>query len=227
MKNYIVSLFSIITLLGLAGCKKSSVKTIDEGEIHYKIIYNGRQGTIPEELMPNTLIVKFKHDKSIMEITAPIGNNGIYNLFDTDNNINHTYISFLGLKYYYIGETGEIPPGIDPMEDMVLKKTDKVKDIGGLLCKHATAKLDGIERTFDIWYTSEIYLTDPNCSTPFKELDGVLLNFFYRMGDMIVEFETEGIYQRPVADKDFIKDNKYRRIKREDMDSIISKMMSL
>ncbi|MCD4769837.1 MAG: hypothetical protein K8R35_06700 [Bacteroidales bacterium] len=227
MKNYIASLLTSITLLGLTGCNKSSVKTIDEGEIHYKIIYNGRQGNMPEELMPGNLVVKFKNDKSVMEITTPIGNNGIYNIFDPDNGTNHTYISFLGLKYFYIGETGEIPPGIDPMEDLVLKKTDKVKNIGGFQCKHATAEINGIKRTFDIWYTSEIDLSDPNSSTPFNELDGVLLNFFYRMGEMIVEFEAEGIYPRPVPDKDFYKGDKYRRIKREDMDSIISKMMSL
>lgn len=227
VKKYIAFLLSIITLLGLAGCEKSSVKTIDEGEIHYKIIYNDRQGAFPEELMPNMLIVKFKNDKSIMEITAPIGKNGIYNLFDPGNKTNNTYISFLGLNYFYIGEPGEIPPGIDPMEDMILEKTDDVKDIGGYKCKHATAKIDGLDRTFDIWYTTEIDLSKPNSSTPYKELDGVLLNFFYRMGEMIVEFEAKGIYQRPVPDRDFEKGDEFRRIKREDMDSIISKMMSL
>ena len=53
------------------------------------------------------------------------------------------------------------------------------------------------------------------------------MNFFYKMGEMIVEFEATGTYERDISDKDFVKSDKFLRISRADMDNIISKMMSL
>lgn len=228
MRNKLIVIISICAFIGLTGCGKSSVGGgFDEGEIHYKIIYNNPGNTLPMELMPNTLIVKFKDHRSIMEITAPIGNSGIYNFKDLKEEKTMTYISFLNIKYYYLGKTGEIPPGIDPMEDLKFIKTGKTSTIGGLNCKHAIAELPELDRKFDIWFTNDINIDDPNNSTPYKDIDGVLVNFFYKMGDMIVEFEATAAYEREVQDKDFEKSDKYLRISRDDMDNIISKMMSL
>lgn len=227
MTNKIINILLVITIVGFTGCGGSSFGGFSEGEIHYKLIYNNPGGTLPMELMPNSMVVKFKDSRTLMEISAPIGNSGIYNIIEPDKDKILTYISFLGIKYYYQGLIGETPPGIDPMEDLVLIKTDKVKEINGLVCNNATAQLPGQDKIYDIWYTSDIDLKDANASTPYRDIDGVLMNFFYKMGDMIVEFEVTGAYERQVPEKDFVKSDKYLRISRDDMDNIISKMMSL
>jgi len=227
VEKRILIFISIITLTGLIGCKKTSLGKFDEGEIHYKIIYNNPGGTIPIDLMPNTMIVKFKNNRRIMEITAPIGNNGIFNYIDPDEEIMSTYVKFLNIKYYFEGETGSSTPGIDPMKNLRLEKTGQVSNISGLNCKHVLARIPGMDRDFDIWYTDEIDIDDPNNSTPFSKIDGILLNFFYKMGDMIVEFEASNVYERPVPDKDFEQSDKFLRISKEDMDNFISKMMAL
>lgn len=179
------------------------------------------------DLMPNSMVVKFKENKSLMEITAPIGNNGIFNLIDPKNNTMSTYVRFLNIKYYYQGETGPSPPGVDPMNDMKLEKTGDIDVISGLNCKHVLAKLPGYDQPFDVWYTNEIDIEDPNNSTPFRDIDGVLLKFFYKMGDMIIEFEATNVYERSIPEKDFNQTDKFLRISREDMDIIISKLMAL
>jgi hypothetical protein len=216
-----------IILSGLVGCNKTSLGKFDEGEIHYRIVYNNHGGTIPMDLMPNSMVVKFKDDKTLMEITAPIGNNGIFNLTDPGENTISTYVRFLNIKYYFKGETGLSPPGVDPMEDLKLEKTGDIKVISGLNCKHVLAKLPGYDHNFDLWYTNEIDIDDPNNSTPFRDIDGVLLKFFYKMGDMIIEFEATNVYEREVPDKEFHQSDKFLRISREDMDRFISKMMAL
>lgn len=179
------------------------------------------------DLMPSSMVVKFKENKTLMEITSPIGNNGIYNLTDLDNNTIYTYVRFLNIKYYFEGETGLSPPGVDPMEDMRLEKTGEIKNISGLNCKHVLAKLPGYDHNFDIWYTDEIDIKDPNNSTPFMDIDGVLLKFFYKMGNMMIEFEATNVYERDIPDKDFQQSDKFLRISREDMDRFISKMIAL
>jgi hypothetical protein len=131
------------------------------------------------------------------------------------------------MKFYYTGVNGEIPPGIDPMDDLILEKTDRKKEIFGLSCKNIKASLPSNDYVFDIWYTDEIALSNGNASTPFSMIEGVMISFFYRMGDMIIEFEADGVYLKSISDKDFIKGEKYRKIDRESMDSIISRMMNL
>ncbi|HCC71870.1 MAG TPA: hypothetical protein DEQ09_12080 [Bacteroidales bacterium] len=214
-------------LVGLSGCGKSSLKSIDEGEIHYNITFHNRNAVLPDELMPNNLIVKFKNNKTLMEITSPIGNNGVYIVNEPKESKTKTFIRILGIKYYYEGITGEIPPGINPMQSISIEETDEVAEILGLKCRKAIVNFPEKDFTYDIWYTKEIDIKDPNNFNPFKDIDGVLINFFFVMGDIIVEFEAEGIYMRPVPDKDFEKGDNFRRIDRNSMNDIIASMMSL
>jgi hypothetical protein len=218
---------SLIVISGLAGCKKSTGKNFNEGEIHYSISYIGRNSSISEALLPEMMVVKFKDNKIIMEIMSPIGSNGIFNIIKPEQKSIETYMRLLGMKFCYMGEYGEIPPGIDPMEDLIIEETGEMKELFGLNCMKAKAELPGEGYNYDLWYTSEIGINNPNFSTPYSALDGVLISFFYRMGDMIVEFNAEGVYIKTVPDKDFIIEENYRKIDRKDMDSIISKMMNL
>jgi len=182
---------------------------------------------VSEAMLPNSLVVKFKQNKILMEIMTPIGNNGIFNIIDPEQGRIDTFLRLLGMKFCYTGIFGEIPPGIDPMTDMKIEKTGVTREMFGLNCLNAKATIPTGSYEFDLWYTEEIGIDDPNSSTPFSTIDGVLISFFYRMGEMIVEFQAEGVYNKPVSDKDLTLSGKFRNIDRDDMDSIISKMMNL
>ncbi|MCA1756975.1 MAG: hypothetical protein LC649_05910 [Bacteroidales bacterium] len=227
MRYIRIILLALIVFSGLEGCKQSGLKNLDEGEIHYSIKYTGRQGTVSESLMPDNMIVRFRNNRILMEIVSPVGNNGIFTLIDQENNTMETFISLIGMRYVYRGVVGEIPPGIDPMSDMIIEKTTRTKEMFGLECKHAIARVPGTDFSFDLWYTSEIKLHNPNVSTPFSSIDGVLMLFFYRMGDVLVEFEAQGIYNRTISDKEFDIGDKYREIERAPMHSIISRIINL
>ena len=214
-------------LVGLTGCTKSPLKSIDEGEIHYKITFHDRNAVLPDELMPSSMVVKFKDDKTLMEITSPIGNNGVFIISEPDKNQMQTIIRVLGMKYYYMGTTDEIPPGINPMNNMDLETTNQVSKILDLKCRKAIVRIPEKDFTYELWYTEEIDINNPNSYNPFKDIDGVLINFFFMMGDIIIEFEAEGIYLRSIPDKAFERGENFRRIDRKSMDDLIASMMSL
>jgi len=217
----------LIIILGISGCKESSLKSIDEGEIHYKITIHDRNAFLPDELMPNSMVVKFKDSKTVMEITSPIGNNGVFIITEPDKNQVQTFLRVLNMKYYWEGPADEIPPGINPMEDISIKNTSQVSSILNLKCHKAVVSIPEKDFTYDIWYTEDLNIKHPNGSNPFKDIDGVLINFFFMMGDAVIEFEAEGLYQRPVPDKVFEKNGDFRRIDRKSMDELITSMMSL
>jgi len=177
-------LFVAVTV-ALAGysCGEKGVKNISEGEIHYSIEYFGSMGSY-KDIMPKTLIVSFKDNKILFDISAPIGNSGIMNLSNPEKGIFDTYISLLTMRYYYPAKPGEKQPGFDAMEGMNIRKTSKTAQICGFDCKNAEVTFPNDQgNTHQIWYTDEIDIKSPNITNPFSEIDGVLMSFFFYMGD--------------------------------------------
>ncbi len=209
-------------------CKQRGSRYIDQGEIHYTIEYMGNIGMVPKEYMPRNLIVSFKDNKILFDISAPFGNIGIYNLSNPKKEIFDTYISLLTLKYYYASKPGEINPGFESMKDLEIKKTSRSSVICGFNCKNAEVIFPGDRnKVYNIWYTNEINVKNPNVSTPFHEIDGVLMSFFFFMGTAEMRFNAETVYKKEIPDKTFERRDKYVRVSREEINSFINKMGSL
>jgi hypothetical protein len=218
----------VITPLLLISCKNHHFKDINEGEIHYSIEYGGPSGMIPRELLPKTLIVSFKKDKILFDIYSPIGNTGIANLANHEKKLYDTYVNMIGGRYFYAGEPGEVPPGLMLMEGMEVENTGRKDQILGFNCTHAEVKLPSMPDTvFEIWYTDEIDIKNPNAVTPFREIDGVLLKFFFMMGEREFFFEAEGIYRKEIPDKVFTRRDKYRRVSKDVINEYILRLVNL
>jgi hypothetical protein len=218
----------VLTPILLTSCKNRDFKDINEGEIHYSITYGGPAGMIPRELMPKNLIVSFKRDKILFDIYSPIGNSGIANLANHEKKLYDTYVNMIGGRYYYEGEPEEVPPGLLLMEGMEIDKTGKTGEILGFNCIHAEVRLESMpDSVFEIWYTDEIDIKEPNAATPFREIDGVLLKFFFFMGEREFIFEAEGIYRKEIPEKVFFRREKYRRVSKEAINDYILMLVNL
>jgi hypothetical protein len=208
-------------------CKQKAGKNINEGEIHYTITYSGAVGSLSKELKPKNLIVSFKDNKILFDIIAPIGNVGISNLSNPKIEAYDTYVTMLGWKYSYSCQPDEIPPGFSAMEGMEIKKTSKTTVICGFNCKNAEVTFaSDRNKVYNIWYTNEIRVKNPNSVTPFKEIDGVLLSFFYFLGRTELHFEAENVYKKDIPDKAFERKEKFLPVSKEYMNSLILKMIS-
>lgn len=218
---------AVIIALISNSCGKKSGKNINEGEIHYSIEYSGSIGSYMD-FMPRTLVVSFKEDKILFDISAPIGNSGIMNLSNPEKGIFDTYISLLTMRYYYPAKPGEIQPGFDAMQDMNIRKTQKTSQICGFNCKSAEVTFPGEKGiVHEIWYTEEIKARNPNSSNPFSEIDGILMSFFFLMGDAEMKFTAESVYRKDIPDKVFERKEKYKRISREEISKFIDRLISI
>jgi hypothetical protein len=220
-------IIAILIAITVYSCKERGGKQIDQGEIHYTIEYSGNLGSF-RELMPKNLIVSFKDNKIHFDISAPIGNSGIFNLSNSEAGIFDTYISFLGYKYYYAANPDESPPGFEAMKGMNIRKTSKTKEICGFNCKGAEVTFPSNPDTaYEIWYTTEIDIKNPNIANPFSEIDGVLMDFFFFMGDTKMFFSAETVYKKEIPDKTFERKEKYQRVSKEDISDFMDKLISL
>jgi hypothetical protein len=219
----------IAMILAMAGysCRERGGKYIDQGEIHYNIDYIGSFGGMPKEFLPQNLIVAFKKNKLLFEMTG-FGKSGILNLTNPDKGIYDTYFSFFSKKFYYASDAGEVFPGFEAMDGMVLKKTSKTSVICGFNCKNIEVTFPSDEKLrYDIWYTNEINVKNPNASTPFSSVDGILMNFIFRMGAAELHFSVETVYKKDIADETFERREDYRRVSKSQINKFINEMINM
>lgn len=207
-------------------CSDRGRKNINQGEIHYNIDYVGDFG-IPKEFLPKNLIISFKNDKLLYDMSG-LANSGIFNLTNPEKGIYDTYFSIPPRRYYYEGIKGEQYPGFSAMEGMVLKKTTRTAIICGFNCKNAEVTFpDSRDTTYNIWYTNEIKIKNPNASTPFNQIEGVLMNFFFFIGTSEMHFTAEGVYRKAISEEIFERKIKFKRISKEDINKLINKLGNL
>jgi hypothetical protein len=209
-------------------CKEKGGKYINQGEIHYNIDYIGSFGPMPKEVMPKNLVVAFKHDKILFEMISSFGNSGILNLANPEKGIFDTYFSLFTLKYYYAVQPGEQFPGFEAMEGIEIRKTTKTAVICGFNCKNAEVTFpQKKDKVYEIWYTNEIDVKNPNTATPFSQIDGVLMSFFFLLGPSELHFTAETVYKKGIPDETFERREKFTRVSRTEIDKFINKMISL
>lgn len=209
-------------------CKEKGGKYINQGEIHYNIDYTGSFGPMPKEVMPKDLVVAFKHDKILFEMISSFGNSGILNLTNPEKGIYDTYFSLFTIKYFYAVQPGEQFPGFEAMEGIEIRKTAKTAVICGFNCKNAEVAFPGKkDKVYEVWYTNEINVKNPNTATPFSQIDGVLLSFFFLLGPAELHFTAETVYKKVIPDEAFERRDKFIRVSRNDIDKFINKMIRL
>jgi hypothetical protein len=223
-----VPLIAGFILLASYSCRERGGKYIDQGEIHYNIEYLSGTGSMSNDLKPKSLVVSFKNNKILFEILSPIGNQGITNLINPDTKVYDTYVNMLSFRYYYAGSPGEKHPGFKSMEGMEIRKTSRTTNICGYDCKNAEITFPfNRNKIYNIWYTDEIKVKNSNASTPFSSIDGVLLNFYYFLGNAELKFEAETVFKKDVPDRFFERKPKFRLVSKEYMDKLITDMVNL
>ena len=220
--TYLLLIALILAMIGYS-CKHNVSKDLNQGEIHYNIEYKGIFG-VPKEFLPRNLVLSFKKDKILWEMSG-IANSGILNLSNPEKGIFDTYFSIPPVKYYYAGEAGESYPGFATMDNIIIKKTSKTTVLCGYNCKNAEVTFPSdSEKVYNIWYTDEIKIRNPNISTPFNQIDGVLMSFFFFIGSSEMHFDAEGVYPRDIPNETFERRDKFIRISRDDITKLINKL---
>jgi hypothetical protein len=221
-------LLAIIFISSVSSCSKNGGRFINQGEIHYDVQYEGQVTKMPHDIMPKNLVVSFKDDNIMYELISPLGNSGIINLSNPSKEIYDTYLSLFTIRYFYSSKPGELYPGFDSMRGIEINKTSKTAVICGFKCKNAEVTFPSDRsKIYNVWYTEEIPVKNPNASTPFYQIDGVLMSFFFFIGCSEFHFEAQNIYKKEIPDKTFDRKEKFKKVSKSDLNRFINKMVSL
>ena len=226
-KSYLPSIPVLMTVLLLASCRGDGVyKNMKEGEIYYNIKYISNPSSMSTDLLPKELVIAFRGDLISTSLKTPIGNSGVTAVVNPKENIYDTYLNILSFKYYFEGNYRDIQPGFRSMEGMTVHDTGRRSVICGFNCKQARVDIPGNNTTRYIWYTNEIKAENPNRMTPYRDIEGVLMDFFYIIGDAELQFTADEVLVKQIPDKEFEKKKNYRKVTAKYLDTLILKMIS-
>ncbi|MBN2348836.1 MAG: hypothetical protein JXJ22_08370 [Bacteroidales bacterium] len=183
--------FYIVTILAvlLSGCSSfDSDDKYENGIIEYEITYLENQiQNYPSALLPKKMKLAFTRHQSINTIEGFMGFFKLDNLTSFNGKKCITHLKVLDKNYVYEGKRNELMCCFDAMENMKIEFTDETKLIAGLQCKKAIIK-QGDETSFEVYYTNEIKIENPNITNPYKKIDGVLMEFELKMNNLRMHF---------------------------------------
>lgn len=228
MKNRfpLLTLLSVLALIIPACRGDRGIKNIHEGEIYYNIKYISNPSSFSSEFLPKELVVSFRNDLFSTRLRAPFGNSGLTTVINPKEGIYDTYLNILSFKYSYEGTQQEMQPGFSSMKGIQISETGRKGVICGLNCHQAKVTFPDSPTVRYIWYTNEIRVDEPNRTTPYKDIDGVLMEFFYIMGKAEIQFTADEVVPREVPDKYFEKKTSFKKVSKSYLDALILKMIS-
>ena len=217
-----------VALLLFSGCGQetngeSSVEIIEEGKIVYSLSYpQFESDNIFTSMFPKEMSFKFKDNNTRNELKTSMA------VFSTSLLANSkekkvTHLVRIANKYSglemdsveIMEEYGKKPDG------MKITPTDSIKEIAGYKCKHAHITFENdTSKFFDVFYTNEIGLDNPNWCTPFYEIKGVLMEAQVTQFNMDMHMIATSVVAEEYPDEDFTITKEYQPITIEEMADI-------
>lgn len=197
MRVWIPVLLFVITLVS---CKKEVHPGIyEQGRLEYKITYlNADEGSFDPSLLPRKMILEFNKDFCTNTIDGFMGMFRLGNLTYFDKRKSVTYLKVLDKNYLFNGGRNELMCCFDVFENLKIEKDTTTKVLAGLKSNHAKITVPVTGDVFDVYYTYDIALENPNVTNPYIDLNGVLTDFVLYMGPYKMRFEA----QKFVSDKE-------------------------
>jgi hypothetical protein len=203
-------------LIWTAGCKQSDEKFISEGEIEYQASVIDQNNSMAT-MAPSKMTVRFKANKSCAEMTAGMGLFSASFISDPEKKTFTQLVKILNKKFILTldeamiqKENGRYPVKLIP--------TNETKHIAGYKClKVKVIPLDHKSMPYDIFYTKDLNIKNPNFTNPFHKVDGVLMEYQLKKFGLEMRFIATSVKKEAVDDKCFQVPPEYKKVSEKEM----------
>ena len=177
MKNRLIQCAcALLLLLVIGSCGEDNGKVADEGTIEFTATVVDQANPMAG-LAPSKMIIKFKNNKSCAEMSAGMGLFSTSFISDPEKKTLTQLVKLLNKKLSLVLNAAAIEKE-NAAYKFDLTPLKGVKVIAGYNCQSAHVKMhDDFETEFDIYYTNELKIKDPNFANPFHMIDGVLMEY--------------------------------------------------
>jgi hypothetical protein len=220
-------LISFLLIILVFSCSDKKPKGIyKEGKIEYKISYlNATEDKYDPSFLPKKMILEFNQDFCIFRIDGFMGMFKLGNITYFKNRSVKTHLKVLDKNYAFYGGRNEMMCCFDCFSGMVLENDTATSEIAGLKSKKMKVSFKDSEETYDVYYTEEIMLSEPNSTNPYKKIDGVLTNFRLKMGPYLMQFNAIKFTPKFTLNKEMEIPKDAHNVDREELVAILDRLM--
>lgn len=212
-------LFGLAGLLLLAGCGTSNEKYISEGVIEYDAAVIDQSNPMAT-LAPSKMFIKFKNNKSCAEMSAGMGFFSTSFISNPETKTLTQLVKLLNKKFYLIQNEADLKRenASYPVE---ITPTKETKLIAGYKCIKAHVKInDENASEFDVFYTKELNIQNPNFANPYFMVDGVLMEYQMKKFGLEMKFTLKSVKKETVEDATFDLPSDYKKISQKEMNEL-------
>jgi len=222
-----IGIIIIFLFVVLSSCHiKLGKKGMDEGIIKYQITYLQSESDNPIiSLMPTYLNMSFKNNSVLMEVEGWMGvfKSSFIKQFDLNRSV--TVLKVMNKKYYVINTGTADFMGMKAFDSIQITFDEQSKVILDFQCKHCQVVIPDKNLAFDVFYTDEIHIDNPNAQTPFHKIPGVMLQFQIVANGIPMTLIASEINESEVSDEVFFIPKGYEEVTQETIDKIFSELI--
>jgi hypothetical protein len=200
LKSFTQSLnFSSWTLIFLLplfiplGCNQSENHGLREGKIIYDVVFESEQlNPMIKALLPSEITTYFNNNKTCTVISMKMKMMETRLISDSKTFHYTTLVSAMGKKVAMVMDKEQVQKNYIDRVDLQVRKTGEIKEIAGIKCFQAIVT-DSTENTYPVYYTDAVSITNPNWSSPFRDIEGVMMEYTISFGNMTMKLKAKEI----------------------------------
>ncbi len=218
----------VIVLLVLTCSDKEKSDDITQGIIVYNVSYleNTMAKSIPVNLLPKKMTLKFKDDKSNIGIEGFMGLFAVNIITDHKRGTSTTLMKVIGNKYKYESAPDESSVFFSEIPGMKIELRRGLKELATLVCKRGRVSFPSSEmEPFMFYYTNKVRILNPNQGNPYTTVDGVLMKFQVKLNKLRMELTADKVTEETIANDEFKIPDGYKKVSKKDMEDILGTLM--
>ncbi len=218
-KRVLGLLLGSLYILFLASCGQKDEKFISEGLIEFdaKVV---DEANPMASLAPSKMTIKFKNNHSAAEMSAGMGLFTTSFISNPEKKSLTQLVKLLNKKFSLVQSEAEIKKENEQYA-MEIIPTKEMKVIAGYNCKkaHVTLK-DEFGTEFDIFYTDELDIKNPNFANPYNMIDSVLMEYQLKKFGLEMRFTAKMVKPEEIEDSTFELPTDYKPISQQEMNEL-------
>lgn len=222
MRKFTIIFILFLTLLSFISCDEQGGPK--EGELIYKITYLQSERENPlVALLPKTITMRFKNNNTVIYVEGFFGTFQLRFITNHKEEKSYTVLRIMDKKYISTNNIDSLNAGYGNMADMKITRNEKdTVTLAGLLCHQAKVVCSQMsDSTVSIYYTYDIDIDNPNSSTPYKNIDGVLTKFQTKVAGIDMIFELTEFNNVKISDAEFVAPKDYKEITSNKLNEIL------
>lgn len=222
-KRILESLLGILFLLVIGSCGQNDDKVVSEGTIEYTAAVVDQANPMAS-LAPSKMTIKFKNNKSSAEMSAGMGLFSTSFISDPETKTLTQLVKLLNKKFSLVQNEADIKRE-NEMYQFQLNPSKEIKMIAGYKCEKAHVKMDDEYQTeFDIFYTKDLAIRNPNFANPFHMIDGVLMEYQMKKFGLEMKFTAKVVKKEDIDDSVFELPADFKPISSEEMNTLFESL---